>query len=67
MNKDEFIIKAVLSLNNGDSGYYEERVKRAITQYNQLIEQGIEFEPKSRWIRPKPDEEYNSHKLSFLW
>lgn len=57
MTKNEFIIQAVLSLNNGDSGWGDDRVEIAIKQYNQLVENGIKFESEHKWIRPKPDKD----------
>lgn len=44
MSKDEFIISAVLSLNKGQSGSYEQRVDIAIRQYNQLVNNGVKFD-----------------------
>ena len=39
--KEEIIYEILLSLNNGNSGYIDERVKYAIKQYEQLVEQKI--------------------------
>lgn len=42
MNKKEDIILTILaSLNAGNSGYVQERVRYAIAQYNELVEKGI--------------------------
>ena len=39
--KEEIIYEILLSLNNGNSGYIDERVKYDIKQYEQLVEQKI--------------------------
>lgn len=42
MNKKEDIVLTILaSLNAGNSGYIQERVRYAIAQYNELVEKGI--------------------------
>lgn len=40
-NKEEIILKLLASLNAGNSGYVQERVRYAIAQYNELVEKGI--------------------------
>lgn len=39
--KAKIIIDLVCSLNKGNSGYIDERVRYAIEQYNKLVEAGI--------------------------
>lgn len=39
--KEEIIYELVLSLNNGNSSYVNERVELAIAQYNDLVENQI--------------------------
>jgi hypothetical protein len=36
--KAEIILDLVLSLNKGDSGYVDNRVRYAVEQYNKLVE-----------------------------
>lgn len=40
-SREEIIYELLLSLNQGDSGYYDERVGIAISQYNALIHKGV--------------------------
>lgn len=39
--KAKIIIDLVCSLNQGNSGYIDERVRYAIEQYNKLVDAGI--------------------------
>lgn len=39
--REEIIYELLLSLNNGDTAYYSERIEYAILQYNQLVRKGI--------------------------
>jgi len=39
--KEEIVYELVLSLNQGDTCYTKDRVCLAVTQYNQLVEEGI--------------------------
>jgi hypothetical protein len=41
MTKEEIIVKLVCSLNAGDSGYINDRVRYAIEQYERLVKKGI--------------------------
>ena len=41
MNREEIIIQLLISLNQGNSGYIDERVKYAIEQYDKLVEEKI--------------------------
>ena len=41
MTKEEIILQLVCSLNAGDSGYINDRVRYAIEQYQQMVERGI--------------------------
>ena len=41
MVKEEIILQLVCSLNAGDSGYINDRVRYAIEQYEQLVKKGI--------------------------
>ena len=41
MTKEEIILKLVCSLNNGSSGYVQDRVQYAVAQYNELVKKGI--------------------------
>jgi hypothetical protein len=40
-NKADIILTLLVSLNAGNSGYVQERVRYAIAQYNELVEKGI--------------------------
>ena len=37
MNREEIIMQLLISLNQGDSGYIDERVKYATEQYDKLV------------------------------
>lgn len=39
--KAKIILELVCSLNKGDCGYVDNRVKWAIDQYNQMVEAGV--------------------------
>jgi hypothetical protein len=39
--KADVILELLTSLNAGNSGYVQERVRYAIAQYNELVEKGI--------------------------
>ena len=41
MSKEELIIQLLISLNKGDSGYINERVRYAIEQYDKLVKEKI--------------------------
>ena len=41
MKKEDIILTLLTSLNAGNSGYVQERVRYAIAQYNELVEKGI--------------------------
>ena len=44
MTRSEWLIQAVLSLNSGNTGYAENRVKFALQQYEQLVKAGVKFD-----------------------
>ena len=41
LTKEEIIMNLLTSLNEGDTEYYARRVQMAITQYEELVENGI--------------------------
>lgn len=41
MNRNEIILELVKSLNMGNSGYINDRVHYAKTQYTQLVKEGL--------------------------
>lgn len=48
LDKETVILELVKSLNAGNTGYSQDRVKTAIQQYNQLVEYEIMKGPKVR-------------------
>lgn len=55
MNKENLIIELLVSLNQGNSGYINDRVKYAIEQYNQLVENNIIIENQNKDTGGKKD------------
>ena len=48
MSKEELIIQLLISLNQGNSGYIQDRVRYAIEQYDELVREGIISKPLTR-------------------
>ena len=48
MNKEELIIQLLISLNQGNSGYINDRVDYAINQYKKLVEKKIIIEGENK-------------------
>ena len=47
MNREEIIMQLLISLNQGNSGYINERVRYAIEQYDKLVKEGIISKPSN--------------------
>ena len=48
VKKEEIIMQLLISLNQGNCGYIQDRVRYAIEQYNKLVSQKIIDEPSSK-------------------
>lgn len=48
MTRSEFIIQAVLALNRGHSDTINDRVNSAMSQYNQLVKNGVKFDEENQ-------------------
>lgn len=58
MNREEIIMQLLISLNQGNSGYINERVRYAIEQYDKLVKEKILTETTNA-THGKPRKNFN--------